>query len=121
MLHCAPSPTPPYVIRSPVLPRPVFTRVHVDPQLSERQISSFCEPVPSHTVRGSKGSTMIAAPTVPFTATVPLIGFPTGVMFCQTPAAGKLSQSPTCAGAVGEALIGAEFVLSPAELKAETT
>src|SRR5271163_4826974 len=115
MLHCAPSPTPPYVIRSPVLPRPVFTRVHVDPQLSERQISSFCEPVPSHTLRESKGSTMIAAPTVPFTATVPLVDFPTGVIFSHTPAAGRLSQVPTGGGATGATFTCAELVFSLTE------
>src|SRR6478609_7107846 len=93
MLHCAPSPTPPYVALSPTLPGPVFTRVQVAAQSSERQISSFSPPVPSHTVRASNGSTMTAAPTVPFTA-----GFddvPGGVTFSHVPGAGRLSQVPT--------------------------
>src|SRR5678815_53990 len=93
MLHCAPSPTPPYVLPSPTLPVPVLTRVQVAPQSLERQISSFSPPVPSHTVRGSIGSTMMAAPTVPFTA-----GFddvPCGVMSSHIPAAGSLSQGST--------------------------
>jgi hypothetical protein len=68
MLHCAPSPTPPKVMPSPTLPSPVLTRAHVAPQSSERQISSFSPPVPSHSVRESNGSTMMAAPTVPLTA-----------------------------------------------------
>ena len=87
MLHCAPSPTPPYVLPSPTLPGPVFTRVQVAPQSSERQISSFSPPVPSHTLRGSNGSTMMAAPTVPFTA-----GFaevPGGVTSSHVPGAGQ--------------------------------
>src|ERR1041384_4680561 len=98
MLHCAPSPTPPYVVPSPMLPGPVFTRVHVAPQSLERQISSFSPPVPSHTVRGSNGSTMIAAPTVPFTA-----GFddvPCGGPVSHVPGAGRLSHAPTVRGAL---------------------
>src|SRR6187551_2600351 len=96
MLHWAPSPTPPKVALSPTLPGPVLTRVQVAPQSSERQISSFSPPVPSQTVLGSNGSTITAAPTVPFTA-----GFddcPGGVTFCQIPAAGKSSQLPTGRG-----------------------
>src|SRR6187399_1238434 len=83
MLHCAPSPTP---------PGPVFTRVQLAAQSSERQISSFSPPVPSHTVRGSNGSTMIAAPTVPFTAG--FVDVPGGVTSSHVPAAGRLSHVP---------------------------
>src|SRR4051812_20750841 len=93
MLHCAPSPTPPTVLPSPTPPGPVLTCFQVAPQSSDRQISSFSPPVPSQTVRGSNGSTMIPAPTVPFTA-----GFedlPGGVTSCQTPGAGKSSHLPT--------------------------
>src|SRR3954471_7859114 len=93
MLHCAPSPTPPNVLPSPTLPLPVFTRVHVPPQSSERQISSFSPPVPSHTFRGSNGSTMMAAPTVPFTAV--LEECPGGVTSSHVPGAGRWSHAPT--------------------------
>src|SRR6185369_9214743 len=93
MLHCAPSPTPPNVLPSPTLPGPVFTCVHVAPQSSERQISSFSPPVPSHTFRASNGSTMMAAPTVPFTAG--FVECPGGVTSCHIPAAGRLSHAPT--------------------------
>src|SRR6187399_877240 len=78
---------------SPMLPGPVLTRFHVAPQSSERQISSFSPPVPSHTVRGSNGSTTTPAATVPFTA-----GFddiPGGVTFSHMPGAGRLSHAPT--------------------------
>src|SRR3954468_6173187 len=94
MLHCAPSPTPPNVAPSPTLPGPVFTRVQVAAQSSERQISSFSPPVPSHTVRGSNGSTTMPAATVPLTAAF-AVECPGGVMFSHTPAAGSLSQVPT--------------------------
>src|SRR3954469_25489631 len=93
MLHCAPSPTPPYVLPSPTPPVPVLTRVQLAPQSSERQISSFSPPVPSHTVRGSNGSTMTAAPTVPFTAGLDEV--PGGVTSSHIPAAGSLSHLPT--------------------------
>src|SRR6478735_6764752 len=78
---------------SPTPPGPVLTGVHATPQSSDLQISSFSPPVPSHTVRGSNGSTMMAAPTVPFTA-----GFddvPGGVPFSHAPGAGRLSHVPT--------------------------
>src|SRR3954468_20995259 len=96
MLHCAPSPTPPKALPSPTPPGPVLTRVQLAPQSSERQISSFSPPVPSHTVLGSNGSTITAAPTVPFTA-----GFddcPGGVTFCQIPGTGRSSHVPTGGG-----------------------
>src|SRR5262245_47861369 len=93
MLHCAPSPTPPNVLPSPTLPGPVFTCFHVAPQSSERQISSFSPPVPSHTFLASNGSTMIAAPTVPFTAA--FVEWPGGVTSSHVPAAGSLSHVPT--------------------------
>src|ERR1700759_2499936 len=91
MLHFAPSPTPPWVFPSPTPPGPVFTLVHVDPQSSERQISRFSLPVPSHNLRESKGSMIIAAATVPLTAG--LDALPGGVTFCQVPAAGRFSHS----------------------------
>src|SRR5580698_686275 len=81
MLHCAPS------LR---LPRPVFAFFHVDPQSSERHMDPPCEPVPSHTRRESKGSTTMAAPTVPFTAPGT---FPAGVTFSHVPGSGRWSQS----------------------------
>src|SRR6187549_3594601 len=111
MLHCAPSPTPPNVALSPTLPAPVLTRVQVAPQSSERQISSFSPPVPSHTVRGSNGSTRIAAATVPFTAG--LVDVPCGVTFSQLPASGKLSHFPTGGCPAVPAL---PLALSPPEL-----
>src|SRR5262245_59677189 len=93
MLHCAPSPTPPNVLPSPTLPSPVLTRFQLAPQSSERQISSFSPPVPSHTVRESNGSTMMAAPTVPFTAG--FVEVPGGVTSSHIPGAGRSSHFPT--------------------------
>src|SRR5436190_11974285 len=63
------------------------------PASSERQISSFSPPVPSHTRLESKGATMMAAPIVPLTAG--FVDSPVGVTFCQVPAAGRALQVPT--------------------------
>src|SRR6266540_4679152 len=96
MLHCAPSPTPPNVFPSPTLPGPVLTRVQLAPQSSDRQISSFSPPVPSHTRRVSNGSTMMAAATVPLMAGVADV--PIGVTSSHFPASGKASHFPTGPG-----------------------
>ena len=77
---------------SPTLPGPVLTCTQLAPQSSERQISSFSPPVPSHTLRASNGSTMIAAPTVPFTASAKSEG---GVMFSHMPGSGSASHGST--------------------------